>query len=91
MELYRLRNGFQASRLGSFRKLGVPYFGVLIIRIRLFRVLYQDPLFLETPNLVSGASVFLDCWGFEVSAFGAIWGRFEGVVQGLLGFQLCLF
>ena len=25
---------------GSFRKLGVPYFGVLIIRILLFRVLY---------------------------------------------------
>ena len=25
---------------GSFRKLGVPYFGVLIIRIQLFRVLY---------------------------------------------------
>ena len=25
---------------GSFRKLGVPYFGVLIIRIPLFRVLY---------------------------------------------------
>ena len=30
------------SRLqyGSFRKLGVPYFGVLIIRILLLRVLY---------------------------------------------------
>ena len=25
---------------GSFRKLGVPYFGVLIIRILVFRVLY---------------------------------------------------
>ena len=25
---------------GSFRKFGVPYFGVLIIRILLFRVLY---------------------------------------------------
>ena len=34
---------------GSFRKLGVPYFGVLIIRILLFRVLYQGPLFSETP------------------------------------------
>ena len=33
----------------SFRKLGLPYFGVLIIRILLFRVLYQDPLFSETP------------------------------------------
>ena len=26
--------------VGIFRKLGVPYFGVLIIRILLFRVLY---------------------------------------------------
>ena len=29
--------------------MAVPYFGVLIIRILLFRVLYRDPLFLETP------------------------------------------
>ena len=35
---------------GSFRKLGVPYFGVLIIRILLFRVLYRGPLFSETPK-----------------------------------------
>ena len=34
---------------GSFRKLGGPYFGVLIIRILLFRVLYSGPLFSETP------------------------------------------
>ena len=34
---------------GSFRKLGVPYFGVLIIRILIFRVLYEGPLFSETP------------------------------------------
>ena len=26
---------------GSFRKLGVPYFGLLRIRILLFRVLYE--------------------------------------------------
>ena len=35
---------------GSFRKLWVPYFGVLIIRILLFRVLYWGPLFSETPR-----------------------------------------
>ena len=35
---------------GSFRKLGVPYFGILIIRNRLFRVLYWGPLFSETPK-----------------------------------------
>ena len=34
---------------GSFPNLGVPYFGVLIIRILLFRVLYKGPLFSETP------------------------------------------
>ena len=33
--------GTQAPGLyGSFRKLRVPYFGVLVIRILLFRVLY---------------------------------------------------
>ena len=34
---------------GSFRKLGVPYLGVLIVRILLFRVLYLGPLFSEIP------------------------------------------
>ena len=35
-------HGFEAHNTtnGSFRKLGVPYLGVLIIRILLFRVLY---------------------------------------------------
>ena len=49
------RNGYRSSKVfrqrlapllsarslcGSFRKWGVPYFGVLIMRILLFRVLY---------------------------------------------------
>ena len=34
---------------GTFRKEGVPYFGVLIMRILLVRVLYSGPLFSETP------------------------------------------
>ena len=34
---------------GSFRKLGVPHFGVLMTRILLFRVLDKGPLFSETP------------------------------------------
>ena len=38
-----------SSQCGTFRTLGVPYFGVLIIRILLSRVLYQGPLFSETP------------------------------------------
>ena len=36
--------------LGSFRKLGVPPFGVLIIRILPCRVPYLGPLFWETPT-----------------------------------------
>ena len=35
---------------GSFRNLGVPYLGVRIIRILLFRALYQGPLFSENPK-----------------------------------------
>ena len=34
----------------EFPKIRVPYFGVLIIRILLFRVLYSGPLFSETPG-----------------------------------------
>ena len=37
-----------ALRFGSFRKLGVPYLGVRIIGILLFRVLYQGPQFSES-------------------------------------------
>ena len=38
----------------SFRKVGVPYFGVLILRVRPFRVLSWGPLVSETP--MSGVS-----------------------------------
>ena len=34
---------------GSFRRLWVPYFGVLIIRDLPFRVPYLGPVFSETP------------------------------------------
>ena len=51
----------QTNFFGSFRKLGVPYFGVLIIRILLFRVLYLgSPIF--------GNSLF-GCKYLAVSAF----------------------
>ena len=43
----------------EFPKLGVPYFGDLIIRILLFRVLYWGPLFSETPT-----------WGLHRKHFG---------------------
>ena len=40
----------QTAVYGSFRKLGDPYFGVLIIRILVFRVLYQRvPYFRKLP------------------------------------------
>ena len=35
--------------MGVFENEGVPYYGVLIIRILQFRVLYWDPLISETP------------------------------------------
>ena len=40
----------------EFPKIGVPYFGVLIIRILLCRVLYSGPQFSETPILKSNHS-----------------------------------
>ena len=36
--------------MGVSENWGVPYFGVLIIRILLFRVPYDCPLFSETPK-----------------------------------------
>ena len=38
----------------EFPKIRVPYLGVLMIRILLFRVLYWGPLFSETPMSVLG-------------------------------------
>ena len=46
---FKVPGSWAHFRYGSFRKLGVPYFGILIIRILLFRVLYEGPLFSETP------------------------------------------
>ena len=37
----------------DFPKTRVPYFGVLIIRILLFRVLYLGPLFSEPPHIMA--------------------------------------
>ena len=37
---YSKMHYWQKAECGSFRKLGVPYLGVLVIRILLFRVLY---------------------------------------------------
>ena len=52
---------------GSFRKFRVRYFGIRIIRILLFRVLYPGPLFSETPILVSvGGLLGFACWGVRM-------------------------
>ena len=53
-----LRSFLQAALLqnapeplgGTFRRFELPYFGVLIITILLFRVLYWGPLFSEPPT-----------------------------------------
>ena len=45
--------------------MGVPYLGVLIIWILLFRVLYSDPLFLETPIFFAVHTPLL-CTGFSI-------------------------
>ena len=45
-------HGFKV-RFESFRKLGVPYFGVLIKRILLFGVLYWVPYFRKLPFQVN--------------------------------------
>ena len=49
------------TSIWEFPKTRVPYFGVLIIRIPLFRVLKKGPLFSETPISLSGgdAEVFI--------------------------------
>ena len=43
--------GHSAPNMGVSENWGVPYFGVLIIRILLFRVPDLGPLFSETPNI----------------------------------------
>ena len=45
-----------STTIWEFPKIGVPYLGVLIIRILLFRVLYQGPLFSETPIYIDYAN-----------------------------------
>ena len=53
-------SGGKRAEFGSFRKVGVPYYGVLKIRILLFRVLYQGPLFSETPIRLPASLGLLD-------------------------------
>ena len=66
-------SGFLQARNGSFRKLGVPYFGVLIIRILLFRV-YWGSLFSETPKFSERkATVPLGPQEFRVEG-SRVWG-----------------
>ena len=70
---------YQAQgRFGSFRILGAPHFGVLIIRILLFRVRKKGPLFSETPKF--GIFVRGLVGGFGLQGLGDV------RVSGLLGF-----
>ena len=69
-------NGWLQSlglRIGEFPRIRVPYFGVLIIRILLFRVLHQGPLFSETPSEASKSSD-LSPGGFEPPRSGSVMG-----------------
>ena len=62
----RIRRRYQTQfpgRYGTFRKEGVPDFGVLIIRILLFRVLYWGPLFSKTP-------IFRRAYDFTLPSLG---------------------
>ena len=43
---------------GSFRKLGIPYFRAVIVRILLSRVLYWGPLSSETPKYYGFGGLF---------------------------------
>ena len=43
--------------MGVSKNMGVPYFGVLIIRILLLRTLFKGPLFSETPLLLGALRV----------------------------------
>ena len=62
---------------GSFRKLGVPNFGVLIMGILLFRVLYQAPLLRKLPYGFTGFHEMVQDSGFL--RFGCRRG-FEGIL-----------
>ena len=68
------------SEKGSFRKLGVPYFGVLIIRILLFRVLYQGSPIFGNSNMSFSSSLdpreLLSLGFLAISSFyiSVLWG-----------------
>ena len=76
-----LQLGWEVSAASGLRILGVwdsgvsenrgtvPYFGVVIVRILLFRVLYLSPLFSETPIYTGPLRVPLSCsLGFRIKA-----------------------
>ena len=72
---------------GSFRKLGVPYFGVLITRILRFMMLYWGPLFSETAH-ASYLSGFCRRPSSRRAASTLRPRRWEGVgFEGVLGFR----
>ena len=95
--------GFLACYYGSFRKFRVPYFGVLIIRIRLFGVLYKGSPILETPIQKLGAlyqgspGAFYGKFRVSYRVLSVtFWGIYVAVFAGLgcsgcLGWGQCVF
>ena len=78
--------GSMLASYGSFRKLGLPYLGIFVIRTLLFRVLYQGPLFSETPIL----GVYRDASGCKAVSVKISYGVFADASsnQGLERFHL---
>ena len=57
---------------GGGPKIGVPYFGLLIMRILLFMVLYSGPLFSETRQ-VDSHTLMLQGYDILLRALRAVW------------------
>ena len=70
-------------RFGSFRKFGVPYVGVLTIRILLFRAPYLGPLSSKTPISAWGYRGFKALGTFGPPAYGlGMLGVWEALLLG---------
>ena len=83
-QLFSDRNASEPCRNGSFRKLGVPCFGVLTIRILLFRVRYLGSPF---GNSQTGLCTLSSASPEPGSGRSELWPSFCGAIltfRGLL-------
>ena len=76
-----MANSVRGQRKWEFPKIRLPYFGVLVIRILLFRVLYQGPLVSETPKLIFAAQGSPAC-GLHAARTGTRGNDHLGVLAG---------